>query len=264
MHVEALEPARVDAYLRRLGVARPTRPDLDALTALQAAHLRTIPFENLSIHLGEPIVLDPAALVDKLVGGRGGFCYELNGAFASLLAALGFDVTLLEARVFDEGRLGIRFDHLTLRVDLDAPHLADVGFGDSFLAPLRLDRTGPQDDAAGAFELLPAGDGHLDVQRDGTAQYRIDLTPRRLDEFADACVHHQSSPDSHFTRGTVCSLATAEGRITISGRQLITTRGGDREQRSVDDDRELLALYEQHFGIALSRVPAVSRDAPTR
>ncbi len=48
---------------------------------------------------------------------RGGFCYELNGAFAALLTALGFDVTLMQARVYDDtGRPGIPYDHLALRV----------------------------------------------------------------------------------------------------------------------------------------------------
>ncbi|MGH3164340.1 MAG: arylamine N-acetyltransferase, partial [Trebonia sp.] len=70
----------VDDYLARIGIARPVSADLQALRDLQMAHLLTVPFENLSIHLGEPIVLDQAALVDKVVRmRRGGFCYELNG-----------------------------------------------------------------------------------------------------------------------------------------------------------------------------------------
>ena len=83
----------VDRYLARLGLRGPLRPSLGVLRQLHLAHLRAIPFENLSIHLGEPIVLDPQLLVAKLVERhRGGFCYELNGAFAALLAALGFRV----------------------------------------------------------------------------------------------------------------------------------------------------------------------------
>jgi N-hydroxyarylamine O-acetyltransferase len=55
---------------------------------------------------------------------RGGFCYELNGAFAALLTALGFRVSLLSARVFGAGkRPGPPFDHMTLRVDLAEPWL---------------------------------------------------------------------------------------------------------------------------------------------
>jgi N-hydroxyarylamine O-acetyltransferase len=121
----------VGDYLARIGVTRPVSADLQALRDLQAAHLLAVPFENLSIHLGEPIVLDQAALVTKVARmRRGGFCYELNGAFAGLLTALGFRVSLLSARVFGEGgQPGPPFDHMTLRVDLAEPWLADVRFG---------------------------------------------------------------------------------------------------------------------------------------
>ena len=81
-----------------------------------------------------------AAFCRKIVNEkRGGFCYELNGAFAALLRALRFRVTLLSGRVArQDGSYGPEFDHLTLRVDLEEPWLADVGFGDCFLEPLRL------------------------------------------------------------------------------------------------------------------------------
>lgn len=262
MHVVALDTARVDAYLERLGAARPSHPSLQALTELHRVHLRTIPFENLSIHLGEPIVLEPTALADKLVRQRrGGFCYELNGAFASLLAALGFSVTMLEARVYDGHTPGPPFDHLTLRVDLEAPYLADVGFGDHFLAPLRLDGREPQADPAGTFLLRDAPDG-VDLLRDGVAQYRLGLVPRRLEEFVGMCRHHQTSPTSHFTRRTVCSRATTAGRITISDRRLITTEHGSRHERTIEDDDELLRAYADRFGIRLRRLPrSVSEPA---
>ena len=86
------------------------------------------------------------ALFEKIVTQRrGGFCYEQNGLFAAVLRALGFDVTLLEARVSKgDGTFGIPFDHLTLMVQLEDRWLADVGFGDSFLDPLRLDDPGEQ------------------------------------------------------------------------------------------------------------------------
>ena len=65
-------PLHLDAYLARIGAARPPRANAATLRELQLRHLLTVPFENLSIHLGEPIVLDPEALVDKLVQRRRG------------------------------------------------------------------------------------------------------------------------------------------------------------------------------------------------
>ena len=145
----------LDAYRDRLGVPGPLRPDLATLRALHLAHLRTVPFENASVLFGEPIELDQDRFVHKLgVEGRGGFCYELNGAFERLLRAIGFEVALLEARGHEtEGRLGPRFDHLALRVTLDEPWLVDVGFGYSFVEPLRLIAGIEQVDPIGAFRL---------------------------------------------------------------------------------------------------------------
>jgi N-hydroxyarylamine O-acetyltransferase len=126
------------AYLARIGVPRPAALDAVALDAamlrtLHRAHLMTVPFENLSIHLSEPISLAAPDLLDKIVTSRrGGFCYELNGAFGLLLEALGARVDRLAARVQGEGGLGPPFDHLALVVHLadgTGPWLADVGFG---------------------------------------------------------------------------------------------------------------------------------------
>src|SRR5450432_2208551 len=133
----------VQAYLHRIrfSVSQVDPPSSDLLRALHRAHLFTVPFENLDIHIKREIFCDEARILHKIVNQhRGGFCYELNGAFAVLLRALGFQVTLLSARVAkDDGSFGPEFDHLTLRVDLEEPWLADVGFGDCFLDPLRLE-----------------------------------------------------------------------------------------------------------------------------
>lgn len=255
--IPALDVTRTTAYLARLGVARASvTVDLAGLARLHERHMRTIPFENLSIHLGEPIVLDVAALIDKFtVRGRGGFCYELNGAFASLLTTLGFDVALYEARVGPDGG-GMPFDHLCLGVRIDGhDHLADVGFGASFLRPLDMGTTAPQTDPAGSFRIVMVGAGQFDLVEDGEPQFRFTARPRALSDFAGACHHHQTSPTSHFTQRTVCSLATATGRVTISGRTLITTEGEHRSERVVDSDDELLDLYHRHFGIVLDRLP---------
>lgn len=254
-----LRPGQVAGYLDRLGLTLgEATADAAGLARLQDAYLRRVPFENLSIHLGEPISLDPDAIVAKIVERRrGGFCYEMNGGFAALLDALGFDVTLLEGRVYADGVPGIRFDHLCLRVDLDRPYLADVGFGASFGLPLLLDTDAEQADPNGTFRIVPTDDapGWFDLVREGTAQYRFTLTPRGLEEFAPGCEYHQTSPDSHFTRNSLCSLPTDDGRVTIAGRLLVERTGAQRSERTVDDDAELLALYRDRFGIALDRLP---------
>src|SRR5436305_1373093 len=94
-----MNEASVAAYLQRIGLPYPERPDAQYLRRLHGRHLHTVPFENLSIHLSEDVPLDEDALFDKIITQRrGGYCYELNGLFAALLRALGYRVSLLAVR----------------------------------------------------------------------------------------------------------------------------------------------------------------------
>src|SRR5947207_5850540 len=203
----------VVAYLNRVGVTTPAVSDAAGLRTLHRAHQLTVPFENLSIHLAEPISLDEPDLIDKIVRRRrGGFCYELNGAFALLLEALGAQVSRVAAGVYGEaGRLSPPFDHLALIVRLadgSGPWLADVGFGSHSTYPLRYDSRHGQDDPAGRFSLADAGDADVDVLKDGEPQYRIERRERELAGFVPTCWWQQTSPDSHFTQSTICSRLT--------------------------------------------------------
>jgi N-hydroxyarylamine O-acetyltransferase len=274
-----MNSAQAEAYLRRLGVERPGSPTLDALRGLQLRHLVSVPFENLSIHLGEDIVLEENRLFDKVVDARrGGFCYELNGLFGALLTALGFDVTLLAARVYDdEERLGIPYDHLALRVRTvdGGDWLVDVGFGAHSHCPLAIGQRREQEDPGGTFRVVEAGpdaagargggagtdSGDLDVVRDGARRYRLELRPRALGDFVAGAWWHSTSPESHFTRSLVCSRVTEDGgRVTLSGRSLtVTAPGGEREVRELGADSEVLAVYRERFGVEVSSVPSVGK-----
>jgi N-hydroxyarylamine O-acetyltransferase len=259
-----MDERTVAAYLERIGAERPRLLDETALAGLHRAHLMTVPFENLSIHLGEAISLAEDDLMSKIVTRRrGGFCYELNGAFALLLEALGADVVRVAARVYGDGRLGPPFDHLALVVRLpagDGRWLADVGFGSHSTYPLRYDTRQEQADPGGRFVLADAADGDVDVLRDAQPQYRIEPRGRDLDEFIPTCWWQQTSPDSHFTQNTICSRLTVDGRITLSGRTLIRTSGGERTELQLDTDDAVLAAYRDHFGIAVDQVPVSKAD----
>jgi N-hydroxyarylamine O-acetyltransferase len=238
----------VAGYLARIRYAGPLNPTLETLRGLHRAHLLAVPFENLDIHTGRPIVLDEEAFYRKVAGeGRGGFCYELNGLFAWLLRELGFRVTLLSAGVAREaGGFGPEFDHLILRVDLDQPFLADVGFGECFRDPIPLAPGG-----SNGYRLREEA-GHWTLFRGEAPQYRFTLQPRALAEFAGMCEHHQTSPESSFTRERIATLATADGRVTLSGCRLIRTLGDTRivEVLEAEACRETL---EREFGIRLER-----------
>jgi len=246
----------VEAYLRRIQYDGPRDPSAATLRGLHRQHLFTVPFENLDIALGTPIQLDPGLLFKKIVvRKRGGFCYELNGLFHDLLTALGFRVEMLSARVSrPDGSLSPEFDHMLLKVTLDEPWLADVGFGDSFVNPLLLRADAPLSIEGysrfsvaalnGAWELLRRDGGGMPV-----TLYRFAEVAHELSDFAPMCHFHQTSPQSHFTQNHVCSKALPDGRVTISGMRLIMTRYGVREEIALTNKEELRERLRQQFGI---------------
>ncbi len=252
-----------DRYLRRIGYRGDVGPTSDVLVALAQAHVQTVPFENFDIHLRTPIELGLKAIYDKIVAARrGGFCYELNGLFAELLRALGFEVELLSARVRGSRGLGPRFDHLTLRVVTEEGRafLVDVGFGGGPPAPLPI--------APGA--ALPEGDrehrltlarGVLGYERYGRLGYEIgydiDPAPQSLRAFEPMCRHHERSPSSWFTQELICTRATPNGRVVLSDREFRNRVGITTVVTPIATDESYLRTLREWFGIVLPRVPEV-------
>ena len=249
-------------YLARIGYTEAIRRDVQTLQGLHVAHMRNVPFENLDIGLTRPIRLTDEALWEKIVvQKRGGFCYELNGLFGWLLRRLGFEVTHLNARVFNhrDGTLGIDFDHLALLVRVpDQPErwLVDVGFGDSFNEPLYLATEVEQTQGLRCYRLEQTPDGYITWQKnyDGSweRQYFVDLNPRNFPtDYEVACLYHQTSPRSSFTQASIISRATPEGRISLEDDRLILTRHGKRMEQPVQSKEEYYRLLKQQFNITL-------------
>jgi N-hydroxyarylamine O-acetyltransferase len=223
--------------------------------------MRTVPFENFDIHLRREIVLNEEELFAKIVDRRrGGICYELNGLFALLLREIGFNVAMLSAQVYNsDGQLSPDFDHLTLLVEIDQQrYLVDVGFGDSFLYPLELKRRDVQVVDRESYQLLENGMfftlariNSVDGAKVAQPMFRFDLTPHTLTDFAQRCNFHQESLESNFRRKVICSRATSDGRITISGSQLIVTEGPARLVTELSGARDVEKALNDHFGLSL-------------
>ena len=248
----------IEAYLQRINYSGSLSPDALTLRDLQLAHLLSVPFENLSIHAGEPIVIQEEALFDKVVSRRrGGFCYELNGLFAALLRESGFNVSMLSAGVArPEGGFGPDFDHMTLLVLLEERWLVDVGFGDSFREPLLLDSRDVQAFGDRSYRI-DAGGEHLTLLESSQGgewkpQFRFTLRPYQYADYEEMCRYHQTSPDSPFTQRRICSLATANGRVTLSDRRLILTGGVDREEQELIDEGAYLLALKNRFDITMT------------
>jgi len=217
-----------------------------------------VPFENLDIHLGRPIVLSEDALYKKIIRHhRGGFCYELNGSFAALLTSLGFKVAMLSARVASKsGGFSPEFDHMTLLIALKGRWLVDVGFGDSFTEPKRLDYSEPQSDNGRIYRITRRSGGRLLSRWDAEkrlweSQYMFSLRPRKLEDFVPRSRYQETSPNSHFKKGRLCTLLTRNGRVTLTDTKLIVTRGRRRIERPVKRRGEFHRLLRKWFGMNL-------------
>jgi N-hydroxyarylamine O-acetyltransferase len=255
----------VDAYLARIGAERPLAANLEALQYLELRHLLTVPWENLALFLDEPFLLDEEFILDKIVTRRrGGGCIELNSAFGALLGALGFQVWLVPARLFYEGGIGVPYDHLCLRVEAPEPYLVDVGIAGFSRRPLRLDSTDEQADVVGKFQVLPAPYGDVDVHENGQPRYRVELRPRQLADFKVSLWWHLTCSASrvHSENYPFVWLPTEDGQIMLHHRNLARQVHEDWVGKTYADDRETLAGYQEHFGLALDRVPDQARLKP--
>ncbi len=247
-----------EKYLRRIGIEKnDLAATADDLGLLQRRHLLHVPFENLDIHWKRPIDLDEDAFYKKIVERRrGGFCYELNGLFAALLDEIGFQSRLVSARVHQtENRFGAEYDHLAIltRVGVDAEYLVDVGFGSFAAAPLRFVPDIEQKDENGTFIIRKYDENYFEVAvkngENWKSEYIFSPRARSLADFTGMCGFHQTSPESHFTRGKVCSLMTGTGRKTLTDRKFIETRSGRKIETDVETEEEFERILTREFGI---------------
>ncbi len=242
-------------YLERIGITGDVRTDYESLRRLQEHHMLTVPFENLDIMNGRPIELSLESMYDKIVEKRrGGYCYELNGLFGWLLQNLGYSVSILSGQVQrDDGTFGPEFDHMVVLVTLDENYVVDVGFGDSVRSPLPLSGQ-VVTDVSGAYRILHERDSDVlffqkRLEEEWVSEFRFTLQPRKLEDFYDMNVYQQTSPESHFTHKLICSMATPNGRISISGDFLIETIGSEKTRRAIRSDEERTDLLRSRFGI---------------
>lgn len=265
MGARQLADADVEAYLRRIGIDRPAGVGLDALTRLQLAHLQAVPFEALAVFAGRSVSTDDRWSFSKVVDQqRGGWCFEINGAFAQLLEALGYTVRRLGAAVLLGGPATL-IDHLVLEVELDRPYLVEVGFGDNApIEPLPLDRRGPIETRFGTFEFLDSPQGTtLAEVVDGVpeARYRFKRVSHAMADFEPASERLQSDPTlSWSTSPFATRLLDDRGtRLTLTRDKLKTKRPDGTTAVPVDPHDWNDVLFE-HFGI----IEAVPPEALAR
>jgi N-hydroxyarylamine O-acetyltransferase len=251
---------RLAAYLRRIGYAGSLDCTHATLCALHRAHLLAIPYENLDVQFGVPLSLDSGAAFEKIVlQRRGGWCYEMNSLFAWALREIGFEISLIAAAVGrkDRGEAAER-NHLAILVHLDKAYLADVGFGNGFIAPLPL-AEGTHSDGRFEFALQRVDEGWWRFtnrpQSGDTFDFRE--TPHSIDAFDEQNQWLQSSPQSPFVRALVCHRFTEEGVITLRGCVLTTLTPHDLRQEVVQSRDDLATILRTQFSLDTPHVDAL-------
>lgn len=248
----------IEQYLRRINFYDTPTVTEESLHTLHEHHILHVPFEDLNIHYNKPIEIDIATLFDKIVlQRRGGFCYELNSLFSTLLQQIGFTTTIIAARVFNqEGQLGPPFDHLCILISLENKRwLADVGFGDLFIKPIVIQANTIQFDARNYFKLeaLDKEQWLLLMSADGTnfeKKYIFSLEEQALDNFISECYIKQHDPNSHFVKNKICTKATVDGRITIFNDKFIITKNKEKTELFIENENHLLQILKSSFGIS--------------
>jgi N-hydroxyarylamine O-acetyltransferase len=256
----------LDAYFQRIEYAGERTPTLATLRAIHARHATTIPFENLTPLLRQPVQLDLASLQHKLIrSGRGGYCFEQNLLLRAALLAMGFRVTGLAARV----RLNVPDEvvtargHMLLRVDIDGQtYLADVGFGGLTLTtPLALASDIEQPTPHEPFRVAAAGDGFLMQAYIGQAWkslYRFDLQEQHLPDYEVSNWYLSNHPNSHFITGLMAARPDVDRRYALRNNQFtIHHLDGNTERRVLTTVADLRATLEDAFHITLPETPAL-------
>ncbi|GAA2493958.1 arylamine N-acetyltransferase family protein [Streptomyces gobitricini] len=254
-----------DTYLARLGIADPGAPSAEALSALQRAHLERVPYENVDIQLGRPPGIEPALSVRRFAAGEGGYCFHLNGGFAALLEALGYDVTRHVAGVHhDPSGRGANGNHLALTVRVDGEAwFVDTGLGDGPHEPLPL-RPGTYRQGPFTYRMEPSvtEPGGWTFHQDPGSSFPVmefAARPATMADFAEEHVRLSTAPDSPFLSAFTALRRDAKGLDLLRGRVLTRVDASGRTERPLDTAEEWFAALTDVFGRNLDGLGAGDR-----
>ncbi len=246
-------------FLERLGLSDITAPDLDTLNRLILAHQMTVPFENLSVYDAETdVALDTASLYEKIViCRRGGYCFELNALFMSLLKSLGYDCYPVMVRVVWMSTVYMPISHRAGIVTIDGVrYFVDVGFGGpSPHSAVRLDETNPQTSGQNDFVFDKAPDGDFIIYKlttDGREQL-LKFSDRPCDniDFLAPNEYQSKSKNSHFKRMRMVNISRENGSAAINDNVLRVHTDGAVRETLLDTDEKLRRALKEHFGIVV-------------
>lgn len=258
-------------YLERLGIGDPGEPSLSGLFALHRAHVERVPYEVLEIQLGRPTTADPRYAAGQVLKGRGGYCVQLNGAFSTLLTALGYDVTWHRAGVHAGRKLppvgpAEPAPHLVLTVSAEGEDwMVDVGLGDGLHEPLPL-RFGAYRQGPFTFHLGPSQfeSGGWRFEHDGggaIAGLDFSMAPAGPADFAEWHPYLATDPESRLVRTVAVMRRDATSVDSLTGCMLRHIDDSGRTTRELGTFAEWYGALGEVFGLPLADVGPQERTA---
>ena len=247
-------------YLERIAWEGVVRQSQETLDKLVFAHQKAVPFENYDIcELGRPISLEIPKLYDKIaVNRRGGYCFELNAGFAALLAALGFEVWPILARIY-RGAFGEQPMPPMHRVNLvcmgGEKYFTDVGFGGSMPAGSLVLKEDVIQEVWGlryCFERRPHHRWTLfreTSEKVREAMIGFTEVPSEPVDFITPNYHTSTHPDSLFVRSRMANIRFDDGFASINGEKFHVVRGGNEETIEIQSKEQESDLLKKYFGI---------------
>lgn len=265
---DVLDDATVTRYLRRLGIDDPGEPSVDALRALHRAQVERVPYEVLDIQLGRPSTVNPRDNIARILRGRGGYCVQINGAFATLLTALGYNVTwhgaLVQAGAEPPAAGLPSAPHLAATVEVEGEvWLVDPGFGDGLHDPLPLRagayQQGPFTVRLGPSQVKPGGWRFDHDPRGSITGVDFALTAATQDDFAEW--HHAlcTSPDSRLVRTATVMRRDAEHIYNLIGCMLRCVDSTGKTVRELATSEDWFGALAEVFGLRLDDLDELER-----
>lgn len=251
----------VQAYLDRVGFKCVPRPDLATLLALHRGHALAISYENLDVQLGRPLTPDPAEAFDKIVRRRrGGWCYEMNGLLGAILEEIGFKVTRLAGGVHRKSRGDeVVGNHLVLKVDLDQPWIADVGFGDGPRDPFPL-RTGDVSSDGYVYRLERLDEDWWRFHNHpngGAPNFDFTLEPADPARLSAMCQHLQTAQDSMFVMNAIAQRHMGPEVRLLRGRAFRRLTPHSLEDSLIASADDFVALLKHEFELDVPEASSI-------
>jgi N-hydroxyarylamine O-acetyltransferase len=246
-------------------------PSKENLEKLMFGCFDNIPFEALDCSdYRRKLDISPAHLFDKIVlNRRGGYCFEINGFFFSVLEELGYDCIPLAGRLlFDRPVFG-RMSHRTTVVTIDGRrYLCDVGHGSGLAAdgPLDIDDPGKQELEGKLFRIqqhhgAKFGDITLiRLQDDGKEilVYTTYLTPNTVMDFIPA----NEMSEIAFRSRRICRKRVAGGNISVDGKVFRRRTGKETIEVEITGYPHLYQILVDEYGMTTVPRTSLSDDWP--